>query len=456
MGIYTSIKLPQITDEKLDDRKERQQILNYLGLLDEKLRYMFQNIDIDENLSEDSKNYLFEQGEAVLNVVKDAEGNFSLFRQEVDNITAQVETAQGDIAQLQMTAKGLTSSVSSAEGKISTLEQTANGIATRVSTVEDGVETNKSAIAQTAGQIQSVVSSVSTLNGKVSTNESAITQTAEVIDLMVTTSKGANGQIKISLTEEMADEISSKIEISADKIDLEGYVTFYDLKTNGTTEINGDYICTGQINAEFIGLGGLMEIHEELTDAYTDVGGYIGYLTGNDGVNGATSGVALMDEHKCRYFVATTSAARVSAFENKKQGAASNAFIVAHDYISATEEISVSSDRRLKENISYDLDRYEEFYEKLKPSYFKYQDGSSGRYHIGFIAQEVEDAIIGSGITTQDFAGLVHHKEGDEVGSEYADQYGLRYGEFIALNTHMIQKLMARVSELESKLEALS
>ena len=51
MANYNSNLLPEINGEKLDDAKERRQILNYLALLDEKLRYMFQNIEPSENFS---------------------------------------------------------------------------------------------------------------------------------------------------------------------------------------------------------------------------------------------------------------------------------------------------------------------------------------------------------------------------------------------------------------------
>ena len=133
-----------------------------------------------------------------------------------------------------------------------------------------------------------------------------------------------------------------------------------------------------------------------------------------------------------------------------------NAVVVMDSQISATEEISISSDERVKNSISYDMDKYDAFFEKLKPSFYRYNAGQSGRFHVGFIAQDVEQAIKEGGITTQDFAGLIQLKEKAEMLDGYEDQYYLRYENFIALNTHMIQKLMARVAELENKLEALS
>lgn len=121
---------------------------------------------------------------------------------------------------------------------------------------------------------------------------------------------------------------------------------------------------------------------------------------------------------------------------------------------------SISSDRRMKKDFT-DLDqRYDSFYKALKPCQFRFLDNTSGRLHTGFIAQEVETALEEAGIDTKDFAGLVIDsldedalaEQGIDINSpEWADkrQYYLRYEEFIALNTCMIQKLQARVEELE-------
>ena len=73
---------------------------------------------------------------------------------------------------------------------------------------------------------------------------------------------------------------------------------------------------------------------------------------------------------------------------------------------------------------------------------FKYKDGTSGRSHAGFIAQEVEQAMIEGGITSEEFGGLVIQPNG---------KYGLRYEEFIAIQTKAIQELYQKVEELERK-----
>lgn len=96
MGVFGGIQLPNINEGNLDDKKERKQILNYLALLDEKLRYMFQNIDIEENLSEDSQKMFFKYGEDIRNVIKDTEGNFSLFEQTINGISSAVQDVEGN------------------------------------------------------------------------------------------------------------------------------------------------------------------------------------------------------------------------------------------------------------------------------------------------------------------------------------------------------------------------
>lgn len=116
-----------------------------------------------------------------------------------------------------------------------------------------------------------------------------------------------------------------------------------------------------------------------------------------------------------------------------------------------------TSDIRQKKNIEYNVDLYDRFFFALKPTQYKFVDGQSNRYHIGFISQDVEQALEDNNLTSLDFAGFIKspmYEEDEETIKEYS--YGLRYGEFIALNTHMIQKLYKRVEELESKLEELS
>lgn len=116
-----------------------------------------------------------------------------------------------------------------------------------------------------------------------------------------------------------------------------------------------------------------------------------------------------------------------------------------------TDEIN-TSDARSKKDIGYDMSGYEDFFYSIKPVRYKFKKNTSDRYHVGFISQDIEEALLSCGLTSSDFAGFI--KTPHEDDDEYS--YGLRYGEFIALNTHMIQKLSQRIDELEGRLKEFS
>jgi hypothetical protein len=106
------------------------------------------------------------------------------------------------------------------------------------------------------------------------------------------------------------------------------------------------------------------------------------------------------------------------------------------------------SDRRLKNTIVNIPNEYEQFFDALQPVSFKYNQNTSDRMHLGFIAQDVEESLNNAGIATKDFAGIC-------IGTDEDKTYSLRYEEFIPLNTLEIQKLKARIKELENRLEKL-
>lgn len=112
---------------------------------------------------------------------------------------------------------------------------------------------------------------------------------------------------------------------------------------------------------------------------------------------------------------------------------------------SGTSGFSTDSDATLKHDIEQLSDNYSELFNSLKPVRYKYNNGTSNRFHTGFIAQDVMESINESGLSTQDFAALT------KIGNTYS----LRYEEFVSLNTWQIQKLKTRVAELEKTIEEL-
>ena len=108
--------------------------------------------------------------------------------------------------------------------------------------------------------------------------------------------------------------------------------------------------------------------------------------------------------------------------------------------------VADSSDRRVKKAIKTLGRRWLEFFYRLRPTSFKYKDGTSDRTHTGFIAQEVEAAANEVGIDTKDIATIVVDSDG---------RYYLRYEELIAVQTLAIQDLKAQVDDLTARIHDL-
>lgn len=112
------------------------------------------------------------------------------------------------------------------------------------------------------------------------------------------------------------------------------------------------------------------------------------------------------------------------------------------------------SDKLAKKDIESFTSEYNTLFDGLKPCLYKYIDGTSGRKHFGFIAQETEDAISKSKLSQKDVAFIMDMEFDDENGNKENKKF-LRYEEFIALNTWQIQQLKSKVKELEGKLAEL-
>ena len=120
---------------------------------------------------------------------------------------------------------------------------------------------------------------------------------------------------------------------------------------------------------------------------------------------------------------------------------------------------AASSDKRIKNSIENLEEKYSTFFDILTPIRFKYNHGTSNRFHTGFIAQQVEEAVLQSELDSLDFGGFIREieTETDPITNEeiQVERCYLRYEEFIALNTNEIQKLKKRVAELEAQLARL-
>ena len=119
-----------------------------------------------------------------------------------------------------------------------------------------------------------------------------------------------------------------------------------------------------------------------------------------------------------------------------------------------------TSDERKKMDILPLCEKYLRFARMVAPYTYKMIEGTSGRRHVGFIAQRIEEAMTECEISDMEFAGLIKapvyakklkDKDGKEINeydtsSEIIDyDYSLRYDEFIPLIFAWLRDIETRV-----------
>lgn len=122
--------------------------------------------------------------------------------------------------------------------------------------------------------------------------------------------------------------------------------------------------------------------------------------------------------------------------------------VVGSSYVTGTSYTNsgttVTSDKNKKNSISTPSDCYVQLFDAINFRRFKYNDGTSDRYHLGVIAQELEEAMRSIGISSQDFGGLVIDEQ---------ENYFVRYDEINMLTALKVKQLEERIKVLEDKLK---
>lgn len=410
-------------------------------------------------------------GEIRLEVADSLNGYHSQLQILSNQISSRVEDIEGNYSLIKQTADSITSRVESMSGNFSEIKQTADMISSRVQDMEG----NYSQILQTTYQIQSEVHDT---NG----NYSQIKQTVDSISLSVTDAADGSGST-INLTKD-------GITASAADISFAGLVHFKDIDgTKDETIIDGSVIKSGtlKVNDHNNKGGGISWGYGEDGGGTTTYGtliyGWQGTNSENESLDDILDDARTDDEidvtNKLNTSILLTNAGiRIATknevpyaqiglwsgnisisnyLENKhtdgniaiKAGSGGiNLTAVGGSIIS--DPMVTASDQNKKNSISYKMEKYENFYKLIKPVYYKLNEGTSNRYHIGYIYQDIESALLKSGLTSQDFAGVV--KTHQNTGELFC---GLRYEEFIALNTHMIQKTRKELEEKDNKIQQL-
>lgn len=337
-----------------------------------------------------------------------------------ERITLLVENeVEGLSGRLELTAKSLTAEIKDTrEGLTSKIEQTASSLTTQINNTQSGLN---SKIEQTAASIQTQVNGLDNAY-------SSLRQTVNSISLGV-----YNGDSSSTIT-----LYRDNVAIASQNISFRGMVTFDDLNGNHGTTIDG-----GAINTNTLQLNSLYGNYIYLRDARGNIGAEFNI--------GAASSAADRCEMWARAIMLATNGghiyldARNATLEIGDYNVQAGANVIPNranmfscgsygfpwaDVYSQDGTIQ-ASDRAGKKEVEYDMDRYSGLFDRLRPCSFLRVNGTSGRRHHGFIAQEVKEALEAEGLTGMDFAGY----------AEWDGGCGLRYGEIIAMLVHEVQRL---------------
>lgn len=357
---------------------------------------------------------------------------------------------------------------------------------------------------------------------------SKIAQTVKGIEMSVSNNKeGKTAEVKLLITEEGG----TRYEVTADKIDFSGLVSFTNLETGGQTNINGDNITTGTINSINIHNGNITDGKYPFSvdsngnmfannatiwgslyglndiKLYNDIRGthrtfvkltngdipdsaqfeFLKPVSGKFLVVNEQEGASFTDKISFQKNIVTNGNIEISVAEGgtrsietygpdgKMHGilainkgkdpwttgvgmddAANTKTIIRGRTISSQNGIINTSDERLKNSFKT-LDEFEGVYMDIEPCAFKYNNGTSGRYHFGVKAGNVKESFEKHGYTTQDFGGFVQMADSPE-NEDYCgvdDPMGIIYTEFVAWNTYMIQRLYKKMGEQHEKIDYL-
>lgn len=403
--LYIDTNFPSFTQkESVNDKVETMQ--DYLFMLVEQLRYTLHNLDLSNMNKAAAEGFVKTITQPIYAEIKNAEGSITQLGVTADGLAARISSAEGNITQLTATADGLRARISSNEGSITNLTADVNGIRTQVS-------------------------------GKIGETEAQtlIDQSLNGITLAATSNdSGTIFQIK---KDGAVLASTGTFDIYVDAVNIYGTLTAERLQGGSIRILDDDGNKCGYIYASYASSA---DTKIELDSDAIEIGGDVGSVF-----------IGSVWDRSTRTYYASI---EVDGNSNEVQikgdvipnsdalyNLGSRNFVWDAIYCS-TNELN-GSDRNIKNSIEALPEKYVRMFDLVEPRRYKLNSGTSGRFHTGFIAQEVEDAMRACGINSQEFAGWARAKRED--GSE---TYFLRYSEFIPI-------LWAKVREQEERLKRL-
>ncbi len=377
-----------------------------------------------------------------------------------DAINLRIDGVNGEVSSLKVSLGNVQSVVSTKiDGKTaqSMIDQSVNKIELRV----DGVDSDISSLRVELGNVRSEVS------GKIDGNtaQSLIDQSIDKIELSV--SSGSDGST-FTLKSGSTTLSTNTLDLHVNAVNIDGTLKASQIQAGGIyvgdladgsdyatktyvtdnaglsqTEVDeriSTYIDDTSITAETL-RGRTVEL---LASNSRKVGTIeLIYTTTGDGIGMYTEQGGISIESAGNVYISSAYRTRLQLDDDAAK--------IGPTVWATDGTVIYSSDKNVKNSIDYDLSRYRQFLLDLKPCRFKYNEGQSGRYHIGMIAQDMEQSLADNGIAASEFSGWCKMPMRDENHNITGYTYGIRYDSLIPLNTLMIQELVKRVEALEKR-----
>ncbi len=469
------IQLPTITDASLKDEKQRKAILEALYQTNEQLRYVLNNIGM-ENLSEELQVKIesesaddselewrvgdVERGIAQLRMLADSivlrvtdnENNISELILMNDQIALRIKSAENNIAQLDMTSEQITARVESVENEVAYLSVASDEIVARVEDAENGLAQVEVAAGELAIEVHGkvdgdkVISSINATPEEIKINGEKISLEGQVT---------ANETFKIHEDGSMEATGGTIGGWTINENSLGAYGSSISIQTDPLTgekygEINATAIAGTNVAADRL-FSDVLEVLEAVKSPLFVTSGTIEKNENSDEYHIVDyESTAYMDAAglKALSVYASSFYSRNSALFPNEEIVFYNPINIAHDG-DAGNQIRYSlttgglikcfgldqiSDARLKKNIADipDADAAQLIL-SLRPVSYTFKDGDA-QERMGFIAQEAPDVLR----------------------RECSDGYlGLDYIAVIAPLVKLVQRQEARISALENKIKMM-
>lgn len=445
--LYIDTNFPSFTQKESDGEKI-ETMQDYLFMLVEQLRYTLRNLDLKnmnkaamngflQNIREPiyakiedtnkNVNELSITAKGLSTRISNAEGSITQLGATADGLAAEIRNAKGDITQLGARADGLAARISSAEGNITQLGATANGLSARISS-------NEGSITNLTADVNGIRTQVS---GKINSSEAQTLINQSLDGITLSASSDTDGTIFKLMYDGAVLASTGSVDLYVDAVNVYGTLTAKKLQGSSIIILDDEGNRCGYIYSNYASSA---DTKIELDSDAIEIGGDEGSVF-----------IGSVWDRSTRSYYASIEVDGNSNEVQIKGDVIPNADATyslgsrnfVWDAIYCSTDTLNGSDRNIKNSIEALPEKYVRMFELVEPKRYKLNSGTSGRFHTGFIAQEVEAAMQECGIDSQEFAGWATAKRED--GSE---TYFLRYGEFIPI-------LWAKVREQEKRLKRL-